>query len=171
MIRYIFAGLLLTFLAAVLSALIFWAVFDLCFHCNFDSIKDIKKREHCTTPIKFNHWRDMYYLNPEKWNIGSALPSIWASYRDDDGHYNRTTNIYVNFKGIDAVRYSLFAYNAIKNKEEEIKKKNVRTATITVLQTMEKEIEKIKKQSQEEFEQSAKQTKEIKNKLFKEYCN
>lgn len=120
----------------------------------------------------------MYYLNPEKWNIGGALPSIWGSYREDNGRVHGMINIYVNFKGIDVVRYSLFAYNIAKNKKMKKKKSIERTATIIVLQAMEDEIEKIKKQSQKEIKQSAQQTKEIKNKFFgaryddlEEYCN
>lgn len=174
--------LLLVFLGGVLVWLLFGLligplVFKGIFDADLDDIKEKRKYEECVK-MDFDKWYDIFCLNTKKWGL-SSLPHcrinkcnykhgdvVFDNYWSPD--YFNAKDVFVDFGFIGNLKYSSWKRNYIKSKENrEANEREVKNLKL-ILESAQKDIEALKKQSEEEINKAAETSKKVKENLDKQ---
>lgn len=104
---------------------------------------------HSGSPrMKFNQWRDIYYVKPSRWTLYCDGPATSI------GSYCET---YVRFSFIDYYRYKWWRYRENKRELERDNNKELQR----ILEQAQDDIDALKKKADREMEEAMHNTKEI----------
>ena len=121
-----------------------------------DWIKEYRKDWHSWTHLKFNDWKKYYVLALDEWELTWFAPK--RTVRDNKGYRN---TVYIDFGFIGNIRYVLFKHNMEnrrrKNKAAQSSQDNLRY----VLEAVQRDIDKIQKQAEEEINKAKEETDKI----------
>lgn len=157
----------------LLGPLILKGIFD----ADLDDINEKRKNEECVK-MDFDKWYDIFYLNTEKWSLG-CLPSCridttrqkFGDIIITSNYWNHSfciKNVYVDFGFIGNLKYSRWRHKYLKNKKtQETQEKEVKNLKF-ILESAQKDIEILKKQSEEEINKAAETSKKVKENLDKQ---
>lgn len=172
----------------IIATLLFaaWLVFGLLigplifkgiFKTDLDEINEKRKREECVK-MDFDKWYDIYCLNPKKWSL-TCLPScridttrqkfgeiIFVSNYWNNNYYIK--DVYVDFGFIGNLKYSMWNRSRRKTeKKKEAQEKEVKNLRL-ILESAQKDIEILKKQSEEEINKAAETSARVRKNLEKQ---
>lgn len=168
------AGFFVSFLwYLLLGPLVFKGIFK----ADLDDINEKREHEECTK-MDFDKWYDIFCLNTKKWELGCLPHCRVDTSRQNFGdiiitsnYWNHTycvKNIYVDFGFIGNLKYSRWRHKYLKNKKtQEAQEKEVKNLRL-ILESAQKDIEILKKQSEEEINKAAEASKKVKENLDKQ---
>ncbi len=147
------------------------------FKADLDDINEKREHEECTK-MDFDKWYDIFCLNTKKWELGCLPHCRVDTSRQNFGdiiitsnYWNHTycvKNIYVDFGFIGNLKYSRWRHKYLKNKKtQEAQEKEVKNLRL-ILESAQKDIEVLKKQSEEEINKAAETSKKVKENLDKQ---
>lgn len=91
--------------------------------CHFIDYANMNKADGESVRMKFNHFKDVYYINPDRWDM---TPGHWRDnygrlrYRSGEGYWRQET-YYVTFSYFDWLKFLL--WQKVDKYEKKIKRK------------------------------------------------
>ena len=120
-----------------------------------DWIKEYRKDWRSWTRLKFNEWKKYYVLALDEWELTWFAPK--RTVRDNKGY--RT--IYINFGFIGNIRYVLFKHNMENKRRKDKAAQSSQDNLRYVLEAVQRDIDKIQKQAEEEINKAKEETDKI----------
>lgn len=128
------------------------------------------------TKMNFEQWRDLYYVNPSRYNLGdrSEVNLIFTSPRKES--WRREEKIQITFSFVDYIKF-LFFVNELRNQEDKVNKQNKNIqeneSLKEILLVAQYDIEKLKRESEKEIQKAKDAITEstIKGKVSPQFIN
>lgn len=108
--------------------------------------------------LSYKQFIDYYWINPDKW----ILYDNYVQYN----YYNYRTKSF-SFSFVDQIKYQKFKRNIEKTKKKMEWSKAHNESYRILLEGVQKDIDKLRKQSEDELNQATKTMKEVKERLNK----
>lgn len=121
-----------------------------------DWIKEYRKDWHSWTHLKFNEWKKYYILAPDEWELTWFAPK--RVIRDKHGTWD---TIYINFGFIGNIRYVFFKHNMENKRRKDKAAQSSQDNLRYVLEAVQRDIDKIQKQAEEEINKAKEETDKI----------
>lgn len=120
----------------------------------FSTLKSVK--------MKFEQWKDLYALNPNRYNLDKIINEkdahlFFLDTKHRNSWDNATEKILISFSFIDYIKFLFFLNECKGEKEKEVKNNSnieENEALKHILEVAQLDIEKIKEQSQKEIEKA-----------------
>lgn len=121
-----------------------------------DWIKEYRKDWHSWTHLKFNDWKKYYVLALDEWELTWFAPK--RTVRDNKGYRN---TVYIDFGFIGNIRYVLFKHNMENKRRKDKAAQSSQDNLRYVLEAVQRDIDKIQKQAEEEINKAKEETDKI----------
>ena len=121
-----------------------------------DWIKEYRKDWRSWTHLKFNEWKKYYILAPDEWELAWFAPK--RVIRDKHGTWD---TIYINFGFIGNIRYVFFKHNMENKRRKDKAAQSSQDNLRYVLEAVQRDIDKIQKQAEEEINKAKEETDKI----------
>lgn len=114
--------------------------------------------------MKFSNWIDIFNLNPDRWSFPQIVLEDYETHVIAVEYENNTKRIFIYFNFLDWLRFKHWykhTYRSqVKFKQEQIQNKEEVKILETILQNAQNDIDRLKAQSEKEFNQGTKIIKE-----------
>lgn len=115
--------------------------------------------------MKFFNWVDIFNLNPDRWKFPEVVLEDYGTSVIAVEYENNTKRIFIYFDFLDWLRfrhwYKHTYRSQVKFKQEQIQNKEEAKILETILQNAQNDIDKLRAQSEKEFNQGTKIIKEV----------
>lgn len=115
--------------------------------------------------MKFSNWIDIFNLNPDRWSFPEITLEDLETCVITVEYENNTKRIFIYFDFLDWLRfrhwYKHTYRSQIKFKQEQIQNKEEAKILETILQNAQNDIDRLRAQSEKEFNQGTKIIKEV----------
>lgn len=119
--------------------------------------------EPMATKLSYKQFVDYYWVNPNRWFLwGNYVEYIYIDKRifTNGGAHEKFT-----FSFFDILKYKKFKYDVETNKEKQHKLKTDKEAYQVLLEGVQKDIDKLRQQSENELNQAMNILKEVKERI------
>lgn len=115
--------------------------------------------------MKFSNWIDIFNLNPDRWNFPKMVLEDYGTHVIAVEYKNDIKRIFIYFDFLDWLRfrhwYKHTYCSQVKFKQEQIKNKEEAKTLEIILLNAQNDIDKLRAQSEKEFNQGTKIIKEV----------
>lgn len=106
--------------------------------------------------LKFNDWKTYYILAPYEWEL------TWFAPKRTIRNKNRVWDmVYINFGFIGNIKYVFFKYNMKNRRKKEEFNENSQNSLKYILEAVQGDIEKIRKEAEKEINKAKEETDKI----------